>query len=87
MKTIRIAMDDDLAAKLDDAVRQQGTTRSAFTSQALRAALAGSEGLERVIRELQQREVLSSPSKKAKGEFKPLTKKPGALRRFLDSRD
>ncbi|MGA8808008.1 MAG: hypothetical protein WB973_09025 [Thermoanaerobaculia bacterium] len=87
MKTVRIAVDDELVAKLNDVVRQQGTTRSEFTSQALRAALEGSERMERVIRDLEQRRVLSSASKKAKREFKSLVKKPGALRRFLDSRD
>jgi metal-responsive CopG/Arc/MetJ family transcriptional regulator len=87
MKTVRIAMDDELVAKLDDVVRQQGTRRAEFTSQALRAALEGSEQMERVIRDLEQRRVLSSASKKAKRELKSLVKKPGALRRFLDSRD
>ena len=33
MKTVRITLDDDLIAKVDDAVRQQGTTRSAFTAK------------------------------------------------------
>jgi metal-responsive CopG/Arc/MetJ family transcriptional regulator len=86
MKTIRIAMDDDLITELDRAVREAGTTRSAFMSQVLREAVERSEGIEHRIRELREKGVLSVPPNEAKSEMKALAKKPGALRRFLDSR-
>jgi prevent-host-death family protein len=37
--------------------------------------------------ELRRKGVVSLPASDAKGEFKKLAKKPGALRRFLDSRE
>jgi metal-responsive CopG/Arc/MetJ family transcriptional regulator len=86
MKTVRIAMDDDLITEVDSAVRQLGTTRSAFMAQALRETLDRSEMLDHRIREFRRKGVISLPMSNAKGEFKKLMKKPGALRRFLDSR-
>ncbi|MEA2343306.1 MAG: hypothetical protein QOF63_1475 [Thermoanaerobaculia bacterium] len=38
------------------------------------------------LEELRRKGVLSFPTTNAKREFKGLVKKPGALRRFLDSR-
>lgn len=38
------------------------------------------------LEELRRRGVLTFPATNAKREFKGLVKKPGALRRFLDSR-
>jgi len=85
-KTIRIAMSDDLIAKLDGAVREAGTTRSAFMSQVLREAV-DPESIEHRLRELRERGVLSFPPNETKAEIKPLAKRPGALQRFLKSRD
>jgi prevent-host-death family protein len=39
------------------------------------------------IEELRRKGVLSFPASNAKSAFKSLVKKPGALRRFLDSRE
>ena len=39
MKTVQMTLDEDLIALVDRQVRKMGTTRSAFTRQALRAAL------------------------------------------------
>jgi hypothetical protein len=41
----------------------------------------------RRLEDLRRKGVLSFPASNAKAEFKSLLKKPGALRRFLDSRD
>jgi len=40
MKTVQMTMEEDLLAQVDRTVRRLGTTRSAFTRRALRAALA-----------------------------------------------
>ena len=40
MKTVQIALDDDLVDAVDKTVKKLKTTRSAFTRQALRNALA-----------------------------------------------
>jgi metal-responsive CopG/Arc/MetJ family transcriptional regulator len=40
MKTVRIILDDDLIEAVDRVVRKLGTSRSAFTRDALREALA-----------------------------------------------
>ena len=42
--------------------------------------------IARRLEELRRKGVLSFPATNAKREFKSLVKKPGALRRFLDSR-
>lgn len=39
MKTVQMTMEPDLIAQIDEAVRKLGTTRSAFTRNALRSAL------------------------------------------------
>ena len=40
MKTVRMTLDEELVAKVDEAARRLKTTRSGFTREALRAALA-----------------------------------------------
>ena len=39
MKTIQMTLDDDLVGEVDEIVKQLGMSRSAFTRQALRAAI------------------------------------------------
>lgn len=39
MKTVRMTLDDEIVSAVDETVRRLGTTRSAFTRDALRAAL------------------------------------------------
>ena len=39
MKTVQMTLDDDLVSAVDRTARRLGTTRSAFTRAALRAAL------------------------------------------------
>jgi metal-responsive CopG/Arc/MetJ family transcriptional regulator len=41
MKTVQMTLDDSLVDAVDRAARSMGTTRSAFTRDALRAALMG----------------------------------------------
>lgn len=40
MRTVQMTLDDALVAAIDKAAKRIGTTRSAFTRDALRAALA-----------------------------------------------
>ena len=40
MKTVQMTLDDALVQEVDQVVKKLGTTRSAFTREALRAALA-----------------------------------------------
>ena len=40
MKTVQLTLDEPLVEEVDRAVRELGTSRSAFTRAALRAALA-----------------------------------------------
>lgn len=40
MKTVQMTLDEDLVREIDEVVERLGTTRSAFTRQALRRALA-----------------------------------------------
>jgi metal-responsive CopG/Arc/MetJ family transcriptional regulator len=40
MKTVQMTLDEDLVAAVDKAAKRLGTTRSALTREALRAALA-----------------------------------------------
>ncbi|MBM3225039.1 MAG: ribbon-helix-helix protein, CopG family [Candidatus Tectomicrobia bacterium] len=53
MRTVQMTLDDTLVQEIDHVVKQLGTTRSAFTRQALRAALAQ---VRRQAREQQHRE-------------------------------
>ena len=39
MRTIQMTLDDELVERVDEIVRRQKTTRSAFTSKALRHAI------------------------------------------------
>jgi metal-responsive CopG/Arc/MetJ family transcriptional regulator len=39
MRTVQMTLDDELIQEIDQAVKRLGTTRSAFTREALRAAL------------------------------------------------
>lgn len=52
MKTVQMTLDEELLAAVDEAVRRLGTTRSAFTREALTEALAR---LQRSARERQHR--------------------------------
>lgn len=52
VKTVQITLDEGLAAEVDRAVAEHGTTRSAFTRDALRDALAK---LRRLAREERHR--------------------------------
>ena len=40
MKTVQLTLDEPLVEEVDQVAREMGTSRSAFTRQALRAALA-----------------------------------------------
>ena len=51
MKTIKITMDDELVARIDARAKRLGATRSGFTRQALRAALARYEEAEKEERQ------------------------------------
>lgn len=50
MKTIQMTLDEQLVEEVDQAVTKLGTSRSAFTREALRSALK-----ERRVRELERR--------------------------------
>jgi metal-responsive CopG/Arc/MetJ family transcriptional regulator len=50
MKTIQMTLDDDLVESVDQVVREQHTSRSAFTREALRDALE-----KHRMRQLEQR--------------------------------
>ena len=52
MRTIQMTLDDDLVENVDRISKQLNTSRSAFTRQALREALAKYE-----IKEMEQRHV------------------------------
>jgi metal-responsive CopG/Arc/MetJ family transcriptional regulator len=53
MKTVQMTLDEDLVTAVDRTARRLGTTRSAFTREALKAALEGvrTRELERKHRE------------------------------------
>lgn len=53
MKTVQMTMEPELVAQVDEAVQRLGTTRSAFTRQALKTALEDlrTQELERRHRE------------------------------------
>ena len=40
MRTVRLTLDEELVKEVDEVAKKLGTTRSAFTRAALRAALA-----------------------------------------------
>lgn len=51
MKTVQMTLEEDLVATIDNVVKKLGTTRSAFTRQALRDALK-----QYRVRELERRQ-------------------------------
>ena len=65
MKTVQMTLDEDLVTQVDRAARKLGTTRSAFTREALRSALAhlSARDLERRHRRGYEREPVK------RGEF------------------
>jgi len=65
MKTVQMTLDDDLVSAVDKVARRMGTTRSAFTRDALRHALASLRvlDLERKHREGYERKPVKA------GEF------------------
>lgn len=65
MRTVQMTLDKDLVTAVDRAAKRLGTTRSAFTREALKAALARME-----VQELERRHregYLRKPVKR--GEF------------------
>jgi CopG family transcriptional regulator / antitoxin EndoAI len=65
MKTVQMTLDEDLVKAVDSAARKLGTTRSAFTREALRSALK-----EARVRELESRHRQGYKRKPVKrGEF------------------
>jgi metal-responsive CopG/Arc/MetJ family transcriptional regulator len=65
MKTVQMTIDEDLVAEVDRAAAAQGKSRSAFTRDALRAALASARE-----RELEERHRLGYQRHPVKpGEF------------------
>jgi metal-responsive CopG/Arc/MetJ family transcriptional regulator len=65
MKTVQMTLDEATVAEVDKAVKRLGTTRSAFTRQALREALARLE--TSLLEEKQRRGYLKRPV--TRGEF------------------
>lgn len=65
MKTVQMTLDDELLGVVDTIVKAEDTTRSAFTREALRAAI------ERYhIRQLEQKQIQGYQSKPpVPGEF------------------
>jgi metal-responsive CopG/Arc/MetJ family transcriptional regulator len=65
MKTVQMTLDEDLVVQVDKVAKQIGTTRSAFTRDALRVAITGvrMKELERKHREGYQRKPVK------RGEF------------------
>lgn len=61
MKTVQMTLDDDLVTEVDRAATAQGKSRSAFTRDALRAALenARERELERQHRQGYERQPVS----------------------------
>ena len=51
MNTVKITMDDELVARIDERAKRLGITRSGFTRQALRAALTRYEEAEKEERQ------------------------------------
>jgi metal-responsive CopG/Arc/MetJ family transcriptional regulator len=53
MRTVQMTLDESLVARVDRAARRLGTTRSGFTREALRDALARQATLEKERRHRQ----------------------------------
>jgi metal-responsive CopG/Arc/MetJ family transcriptional regulator len=65
MKTVQMTLDDSLVASVDKAVKRMGTTRSAFTRDALRSALRAMR-----IKELEEKQRAGYARKPVRrGEF------------------
>jgi len=65
MKTVQMTLDDELVALVDTIVKAEGTTRSAFTRDALRAAIDRYN-----TRKLEQRQIQGYQARPpAPGEF------------------
>ena len=65
MKTVQMTLDENLVKAMDSAAKKLGTTRSAFTREALRSALKTVQ-----VRELESRHRESYKRKPVKrGEF------------------
>ena len=65
MKTIQMTLDDTLVKAVDSAAKKLGTTRSAFTQEALRAALKATR-----VKELESKQREGYKRKPVKrGEF------------------
>jgi metal-responsive CopG/Arc/MetJ family transcriptional regulator len=65
MKTVQMTLDEDLMAQVDATVEKLGTTRSAFTRDALRAAMLQLE--QRELERKHRKGYRKKPVKK--GEF------------------
>ena len=65
MRTVQMTLDNDLVRAVDHVIRELGTTRSAFTREALRQALARVR--TRALEERHRRGCLRKPARK--GEF------------------
>jgi metal-responsive CopG/Arc/MetJ family transcriptional regulator len=65
MKTVQMTLDEDLMAQVDATVEKLGTTRSAFTRDALRAAMVQLE--QRELERKHRKGYQKKPVKK--GEF------------------
>ncbi|HET9210974.1 MAG TPA: type II toxin-antitoxin system prevent-host-death family antitoxin [Thermoanaerobaculia bacterium] len=68
-------------------VISEGGREIAEVRPAQREATSGKPGTEEAIRELQEEGVLRGPFVRPQGELTPIAVKPGALARFLASRD
>ena len=65
MRTVQLTLDEELVAEVDRVARASGTTRSAFTREALRAAIRRLK--ERVLEERHREGYRQKPVRK--GEF------------------
>ena len=65
MRTVQMTLDEELVKAVDRMAKQLGTTRSGFTREALRAALARSK--ERELERKHREGYLRKPTKR--GEF------------------
>lgn len=71
----------------ESVVISEGGQEIAEVRPAQREAMSGEPSTEDVIRELQEEGVLRGPFVRPQGELTPIAIKPGALARFLASRD
>lgn len=71
----------------ESVVISEGGREIAEVRPVQREATSGEPSTEEVIRELQEEGVLRAPFVRPQGELIPIAIKPGALARFLASRD